>query len=193
LIEGERTWEDYDEFLSKKFPVRYFLFRTVPSFVRISVAQVKGAIYWLKCHTLPSHKFHILDLRKADPTDQYNHGYIDPRDALEKACWLVLQNYISENPTDPAMWWSAEEIASNPSLKESKRLYDEVNHLYYWWTVTRFDEKARSNTLMDTAIEAKRSDSAEAWRVYFNYSQQLDEKADKMLIRLIKIRRSLWT
>src|SRR5271166_6608125 len=67
-VEGY-CWEDYDEEIKRLFPVKYFIANKVGDFIRYSIwlpitRPITDAIYWLKCYTLKSYRYHMLDLRQ---------------------------------------------------------------------------------------------------------------------------------
>jgi hypothetical protein len=194
------TWEDYEALVAKKFPVRYFLNYTFKYNVIAPIKRRVGdAWYWLKCKTLPSYKFHILDLRKADPLHPYSHGYRDPSDMLMNACFLVLKKYLDEEPADPSTWETREEIESDPILSYQQRNIDEAKAIWKWWSEDRKEEERKEEELADIAAGIRCQELPdkeayyEAMKVYSDYRLELEKRQDEKLLRLVKIRNSLWT
>lgn len=196
LFEEQYTWEDWEREMRVAHPIRYFLSETLPR--RCSVwwrTFVTEPIYWLQCHILPSYRFHMLDLRNPGPGIDYTYGYRDPVWVLMAACFVVLRIYIEdEEPSDPALHWTAEEIAADVSLSSQKAHYDEAMTIYNWWMVDRLvaeQEEHRLFLLTKTATTPE--EHREYTRVWLDYTRAVEVREDEMLLRLIRIRHSLWT
>lgn len=191
-----KTWEDWEEHVKRLHPVRFFFARTLPDSVAPIGWKLGRAWYWIKCHTLPSHRFHLLDLRKADPVHPYTHGYRDPCSIVEAASWLALRMYLDEEPVDPASWATPKELAE-PHLARQKADYDEAVALWKWWSEGRREEEAREGELFRTVQAAKEAKDREAYEAaskpWLEYHRWREEHAEEMLLRLFKIRRTLWT
>lgn len=195
-----RTWEDYYEHCKKEYPVRYFFVRTIGWNYQLlwwrATRPIKDAWYWLQCHTLPSYKFHLLDLRQPD----YRYGYRDPSDKMLLAMFNCLGEYLSGHVNDLTGFYTREEINADAELKRQQDNIDEARSIHHWWTVERVAaENTRLNMLrnwceMKKSEVARKDGSADkAFEDMHNFEKELEAEYDEMCFRLIKIRRSLWS
>lgn len=192
-----KTWEDWEEHVRKEYPVRFFLSETLPNFFRPVGWKAGRVWYWIKCHVLPSHRFHLLDFRGVDPLHEYTHGYMDPCTVVWLAAWAALRSYVEkEEPTDPASWASPEELAEEP-LKDQKARYDEAIELHRWWMKGRAAEEAEESRLHKAVDDARTTHDREAYdeasRPWLEYHRWREDHDEEMFLRLCKLRRSLWT
>lgn len=197
---GAYTWEDWAEEVRRLHPVRYFISETVGLELSIARRRARDALYWLKCHTLPKYRaYSRIDIRRPGPGIDYSYGWIDRSEALLYAAFVCLRDFVeNEHPEDPAASWTLEEIEADDLLKGQKERYDEVMALYNWWMKGRLDEDAEEDRLHAAFREVRdrpRTDEAfqetsEAWTKYRLWRQ---EREDEMLLRLVKVRGSLWT
>lgn len=187
-------WEDWDVHMRRNYPVRYFLWETVPNALWPLWRSLKAAHYWLRCHLLPSCRYHLLDLRGVDPLSTYTHGYVDPCEVMRLSAWAALRAYVAEGPTDPATWATPEELAGD--LKDQKFHYDEAMELHRWWMQGRAVEQAKVDALYE-ATRVAISDGEDAYRaatkVWLDYYRWMEEHEEEQFLRLCKIRRTLWT
>ncbi len=191
---SEYTWDDWRAEVRERFPVRYFLDEVVGDWVRFQFYCADQFVYRVKCTVLPSHHYHLIDLRKADPDGFYTHGYLPPRDVLLWTAFHALERYIQEGPVDPATQHSEEELRTH--AKDEKHAYDEAQILYAWWTKGRKAEAEEANRLF-AAFKALPKNSPEgkaawqAWREVYESSEW--KRPVEMLTRLAKIQPWLWT
>lgn len=154
-------------------------------------------MYWLRCHTFT--RYHIIDIRgQCD----YKWGWIDRDWAIFLACFKCLVDYVEkEKPFDVIDWESDE--GHSDTAKEIKDLYD-------WWKVGRAKEHTEVESLLTGLdlgfrfIDIPDSDmkqleprqdltNNDKWNLWRKRTDELEAKDDEMLMRLIKIRRYLWT
>lgn len=191
------TWEDWHEEVSKKYPVRYFITDTLPFFFRVKWRYVTEAVYWLKCKTLPSYRFHLLDLRNPGPGIEYTYGFRDKPEVMLWACFALLREYIEkEEPEDPREGFAPEELESEP-LKSQVASYVEAKALYDWWMVTRLKEEKAVDLLYEHYSKRKKEVGRDAseldCKAWLEAEALRDRRAQEMLLRLVAIRESLWT
>jgi hypothetical protein len=209
-VEGY-TWEDYDQEIKKLFPVRYLIANTVGDFVKYNIwfrvwRPIKDAIYWLKCHTLKSYRYHMLDLRQEcgegelANIDCYRYGWADVDNRMLYAMFNLLGEYFKEEPYDLTTHYTVEEINTEPHLKNQYDAYQEARAIWHWWTVERKQALKAADELLNRwsaahQIKEMRQNGEE--RKLFEQMNvdeaALEAKTDEMLTRLLKIRRSLWT
>ena len=143
-------------------------------------------LYWLRCHTFT--KYHIIDIRGQD---DYKWGWIDRDHAMYLACFKLLTEFVElEDPTVGQR--SMEDYRGDLTQQEFDDFYKptvapqlerevEVRALYDWWKTTRKQE-------WDACYAS--SNLKETWWEEFT---RLEEKDEEMLMRLMKVRRTLWT
>jgi hypothetical protein len=196
------TWDDWDEYVQEKYPIRYFLMETLPDFFR-PIGWKAGRIwYWIKCHTLPSHRFHLIDLRGVDPLSKYTHGYNDPSAIMYLAAWKALRDYIEkEEPSDPATWATPEEMLQEHLIEQKAKCYDEPHELYKYWMEGRAAEKKEEDRLFQACKKAQKAalgvgDEAayrEASTEWLAYHRACEAREQEMFMKLCALRERLWT
>jgi len=192
------TWEDYYDRIKKYYSIKYFLFITAPRFFRIKVwRHFVDAVYWLKCHIIKDYKFHLIDLRGIDPVNKYTHGYRDPGDSLELACWAMLRRYVEKcEPSDPATWAEPNEIKVGGDLYHQKMIYDEFMELYNWWMKDRFEYEKEGDKLYKELRKTMNSYDDDLFdqvnKKVAEYRAWVEEQEDERFMRLIKLRKYLW-
>lgn len=189
------TWEDWEAEVRAKHPVRFWLVQTLPRFFRPVWWSFRDAWYWLKCHTLSSYRYHLVDLRNVDPLQPYTHGHLDPCSIMRLAAWRALRDYVEKaGPVDPASWATPEELLE-PSLKEQKAHYDEAQALYRWWMWERIEEDAVVSALHELVMVPgiSKSDMRARRKAWLDRADLADQKDEEMLQRLFKLRSFLWT
>lgn len=195
--DGAYTWEDYDVEARRNFPIRYFLNRTVPEFFR-PVRRLKrvltDAVYWLKCHTLASHRFHMIDIRQPKGSYlTYRYGWIDSDYKMLYGMFAILCEYIEkEEPLDLRLQYTDAEIKSQ-GLEHQTETHDEAKALYRWWKVEREDNFNVVENMLKASEDESREENRARYKQYIQVRDEFDAKDTDMLIRLIKIRNSLWT
>lgn len=199
---GQKTWEDYEDYLRLTYPVRFFLAYSVRDFVRHKLwlkltKPLKDALYWIKCHTLPSYRFHMIDIRDKN----YRYGYQDTDHRMLLAWMSLLTYYIEvEEAYCPELDHVYEESWDNGReiMKRQRSNYLEAKIVYDWW---HWERKAEERTKADLQhiwweLRKVNRDSKEA-QAAFEAMNIFDEHValleEEMLIRLVKVRKSLWT
>lgn len=202
------TWEDHDAYLKETYPVKFFLAKEMPDFIKYNcyypiARPISNGWYWLKCHLLPKHRYHFLDLRQPhneDCIDDYQYGWADVVSKILYANFNLLKEYFDEEPYDLRKDYSQEEIDADVSMSRQQHVYDEAKTILHWWQVERKTEVKYVNELRRLWCDAKDDDIGPDDPETLSYWNQLNEaeavleaKTEEMLIRLIKIRNSLWT
>lgn len=185
------TWEDWDEEVSRAYPVRWFITQTVPELLRPIRRAARRLRSWLKYGVL--RRYHKLDLR----TPEYRYGYLDPCEALRLACWACLVSYVEEHsPSDPTEGIPASR-RSDPDVAERKRVYDELMALYHWWKEGRHEEEREEEVAreaMEMAVTAgDEPQYSEAKRRWLSMHERHERRAEERLRRLVELRAHLWT
>jgi hypothetical protein len=172
-------WEDYQEEMKEKYPIRYFLFDTFPRWWRVKIGMnIEYAIYWLRSRLI--YKDHLIDIlpkNKKVKETFYDWGYLDPDRRLLIAAFTILSEHV-ESTHEYNMFCndiSFEEIKNDPMLWNQYLRYYVAKSLYIYWHHER------------PAIE----NSLEPGDFYGR--NDLYEYDNLMLKSLIDIRSSLWT
>jgi len=199
------TWDDWEEIVRKKHPIKYFLDKSVPYALLPIQGRIERAWYWIQCHTLPSYRFHIIDLRGVDPTSEYTHGYMDPGEVMRIAAWATLRSYVEKELVHER--YEDEENYTPDELgeewyKEQKRVrYEEPMALYKYWMEERAAEKKEEARLFaltrinqKNALEALNKEAYQAASdVWLKYHRACEAREQEMFLRLCAIREYLWT
>jgi len=192
------TWEDWERKMREEYPVRYFLSETLPFTLRVKVGTpIKDAWYWLKCHMVPSYKYHLLDLRqpKRDGELGYRYGWIDSDTQILYALFNILNNFVKHEL--PNFYCpSEEEVQNDPHLLHQRHVYLEAKAIHYWWNVERARQIKNHTKLLHDWSEAKKNHDANEHSLWADLGKAevaMDAKEDEMIARLMKIRRFLWT
>jgi hypothetical protein len=178
-IPGERTREDYREYLKANFPVRFFLAYTVIDAVRNAwwdfCRPIKEAHYWFVSHVIPSRRYHMLDLRQPN----YRYGWCDVDYRLGFAMFNLLNQFVDHElehkfcppETDTDDWSVAH-----------RKTHEEIRALHHWWNVERRELQKQIDDLSSDQREQR-------WKL----EDMMDKKTTEMMIRLVKVREYLWT
>lgn len=140
-------------------------------------------------------RYHILDLR--DAGNGYDIGWHDSDSQILQANFLILKNFVEKEQPFKYIDWDYNDDYS--------KLGKEIKDLYVWWTVERAKEHAELAAEWDKRDLSYHFESSEngvykrmVWtgddtKDLLKAEEELHEKDTEMLIRLMKIRRSLWT
>ncbi len=176
----------------------YFLRYTLPMWFEYNVfRRFREAIYWIKCHTLKSYKFHIVDLRGVDSVHKYKYGYKDPGAILELACWAMLRKYVEEcKPSDPETWAGPDLVKEGGEFYHNKIVYDEVMGLYDWWTKGRLKYVEDMDNLYEERRKAIKNNNIrlinQMNKKLSEYRDFVEKQEDEKFEQLIRLRKQLW-
>ena len=128
---------------------------------------ITNLFYYIRTHTY--NKYHLIDIR----SKEYKWGWIDQDHRIFLACFKCLEEFVEkENPFEVTDYYN------DKHHPESAQAGDEIKLLYHWWKEGRFVEE----------LEHKKNKNKPDWDYFGIY-----ERETEMLIRLINIRRYLWT
>jgi hypothetical protein len=112
----------------------------------------------------------------------------------------LLKEYFKENPYDLTKDYTLEEINADPGYKHQHETLQEAKDILEWWTIRRKEEHKAYDELLHRWCELRKNEAArkngeadQLWAVMKNVEEDNEKKMDEMLMRLMKIRRSLWT
>lgn len=197
------SWEDWHEEVKSKHPIKYFVAETAGDFVRFKLfypvyRPIQDAKYWVVSHIVPKRRYHMLDLRQPkneDDIDQYRYGWLDVSERMLYAIFNLLDQFVKYEmknyycPTE-------EDILKEDNLQAQKDIYFEILEIHKWWTVDRKDAHKQCNELRNkwhSLLKQNDPQTQIIWDKMREMDDELERKTDEMIIRLIKIRRSLWT
>jgi hypothetical protein len=200
-----KTWEDWRATVKEMHPIKYWCAETAPDFARYNIwlpvaRPIENVRYWLVSHLIPSRRYHMLDLRQPcikDSQDCYRYGWADVPEKMLYAMFNLLGEYLNkEEPGDLSLYYTHEQIEADIYLKAQHEAFEEANAIYYWWTVARHEETARCEKLFDDYLKARKNKTPD--RDFLKVSHRTQEKmnedkVEEMIVRLMKIRRTLWT
>lgn len=191
---GQVTWEDWEEKVKGMMPVRFFLVEELWPWIRQQWRKyVTDPWYWFASHVIPSRRYHMLDLRQPKPG--YRYGWCDSDSQITYALFNILNNFVKNEMSDNYCP-SEEEVEANPGLLLQRNQWLEVKAIHYWWNVDRLRQQKAHDELLHAWSEERKADGPnlqQLWDDMKKAEKALDEKEEEMIIRLIKIRRSLWT
>ena len=201
LQPGQKSWEDFDRHLKVKYPVRAFIGITCRDWVLYKVwypctRPFKDAHYWLVSHIIPSRRYHMLDLRKA--RTGYSHGWTDADNQLECAMFAILNNFVEgEKPWMP----TEEDVANEPAewggrdcLQRQRDNGLEAQAIYTWWNIDRIAaEKAIDNETSRLFGRRVANPSEAEMKALDKMEAEFEATKEEMMVRLVKVRHSLWT
>lgn len=195
---GQPTWEDWEEKVKIMHPIRFFLIEELgPWIKRTYRTYIWEPWYWLKCHAMKKHRYHMLDLRqpKIKGEHSYRYGWCDSDTQILFALFNILNNFVEHEMSD---WFcpSDEEIAVEPALMDQRNKYLEVKAIHYWWNIDRKRRDEKHSELLSQWHAAKQANDpkeSQLWQELKKDEESNKDKEDEMMARLLKIRRSLWT
>lgn len=142
----------------------------------------KTPFYWLRTHIID--RYHMIDIRNKDYG--YAWGWIDSDSMLLLASFKILKDFVElEQPFLEHM--EPNPFCSKEYCDSHNNFVDEINDLYLWWTATRRAEWKNVEKLWDESRDVATRENA------YDIEEKLHEKDTEQLIRLMKIRRSMWT
>jgi hypothetical protein len=169
-------------------------------------------LYWLRCHTFT--KYHIVDIRGQDG---YKWGWIDRSHAMYLACFTLLVDFVEKEDPTIGLRTEADYRGDTsdgdwkfhkPSIDHQLANEQEVRALYDWWKTGRKAERDACDAIIDgldlsfEKMFVKPDDSGlytfqpctdARWTRWTAEHDRLEAKDEEMLMRLMKVRRCLWT
>ena len=197
--DNDYTWEKHYRVMKMRYPFRYWLNQTLPTYFWPVKRYIADAWYWLQCHLLPSYKFHLIDIRQpkdgSDP-HPYRSGWIDSDNKMLLAIFKILCDHVEgEEPLNVRTAYTPEQIVEY-GLEDQAEHYDELMTLYNWWKVGRAKHLQSINDIAAIASAARKNKDKkynalmQSWIDADNLYQEIEEE---MLIRVILIRKGMWT
>lgn len=193
---GFGGWDDWHDQLAARFPIRSFVKETIPQtwkdLAGYKIHWFFKDLKWGFIHRyIKKYQYHVLRPKTLEP------GYYDPDTQILHACMEAFRQYYERGATQ--VEWDSDD--------QHKHVYNEMTDIYNWWTkeYPTQEEKWEAANPFPKDIPWKRlfsngkhdndPDVVEHRRVS-KLHREIEEKwcqdEEDMLIRLMKIRRSLW-
>jgi hypothetical protein len=178
------TWPAWDKRMKAAYPVRFWLSKTLP----IILARAKRRywstpLYWLRTHTY--NRYHMIDIR--NPRNGYKWGWFDRSEGLLFAAFAMLSDFVEKEYPGYVDWDYDEDI---------RAARDEILALYKWWKIDRKIEHDADDKLTSEiyagGFDGTRPSDIDHQRA-MKSEKVLEDKDQEMFIRLVKIRRAMWT
>jgi len=192
-------WRKWKKETKSKYPIRYFLLDTAPTFISSNWRWwISEPIYNFKCKYIVKYHHIKIDVdrfMKYDKTSFRNYHWFDSDTQILYGMFQILVDFI-EKESD-IIDWSAD--------PEHKRIFDELTKLYKWWIEDRPNRDDSYPCSGDFGVEdedifgdhVSKQPGYKAWRDACDKREQRDREYDledtEMLIRLITIRKYMWT
>lgn len=138
-------------------------------------------IYWLRTHTI--NRYHIVDIRSK--YDDYKWGWVDRDHVMLLACFKILCDFVEKEMYGHVDW----------SWGPTCNARAEIMALYKYWTVERPAAERAVREAGEKSWEARKngqSDDALA-EARHALSEAFDIAEDAALMRLMAVRRYMWT
>lgn len=207
------TWEDYYKVLRKNFPMKYLLLKKIPDTIIYNVycpiaGVVKNVIYFVKCHTVPSKKYHLLSLSqpKTNTDDDYKYGWLDADHQMLFACMNILVDFVERERGIDAfierLAWlkkesdklSEEDRPNEYDFQSAYDFEDKVFKIYTWWTVDR-KNLLKEKLYMQNAwfAKTKTSNGDSIFKELNKLDERIHNEEQEMLKALVDVRGVMWT
>lgn len=211
-----KEWDTWHELAKKKHPLRYWMAEDgltllqdivyLPSdiwyTIRIYIRnRFIDKIHYLRTGLKPG-EYYDLDYRIINGLFYELVEFVESEQAHLMKCYEKEKNYKFINGRCPQAGLDYLEWASNLKLDESygislhdkdynkpteqAKVAQKITQLYFWW-------KNRPNRIDPHDIFSKEKDGKYYFRQIQKMQEEYDKEDTKMLIKLIKIRGSLWT
>jgi hypothetical protein len=200
----EYCWEDWNQEVKEKFPIRYFFAETLADFVHYKIwftiaKPISDTHYWLVSHIVPKRRYHMLDLRQPDngkgDDDVYRYGWRDVPEKMLFAIFNLLDQFVREEL--PNKYFPTEEEASKDEFLQIQRNNClEAQAIHHWWTIDRKLANKKINDLRVAWSKAHRARLPEAKEMLIELrklEEEFEKTTEEMIARLMKIRLTLWT
>jgi len=190
-------WEKWEKENKSNYPIRFFFLETAPTFISSNWRWwISEPIYNFKCKYIVKYHHIKIDVdrfMKYHKASFRNYHWIDSDGLILYGMFQILVDFMEEEAD--IVDWSAD--------PDHQRVYNELRKLYKWWTEDRPNRDDSYPDSEDFGVEDIFGDNAskqpgyKAWRDACDEKEKIDREYDledtEMLIRLITIRRYMWT
>jgi hypothetical protein len=140
----------------------------LPYYLGAPRRRLRAAIRWVRYRT--TRRYHVIKIRGLSP------GYCDADTRMLYGCFSLLMDFVEKEIGGLAKLreWTSELLADEGYNHAAQIAFqEECEVLYLWWAVER----------------PRRIDPIDLW----NEDERQHQEDEDMLIRLIRIRRGMWT
>lgn len=135
----------------------------------------KEIYYWFAYRFIDSYRYNIIDMKK---TLEPRYHEIETR--MVHALFTLLVNYV-EKEMDIVCW---------DETPDDVRLKNEIDYLYNWWK-NIYPNYYKKDPLY--GVKSSSKEFSEKCMESFYYENETEAEIEENMIRLIKIRRVLWS
>ena len=215
-------WAEFHKNARKK-KLCYWIFETMPTYFRVKKMQLDDVIYWFKYRLQSKHKYHLIDTKLKPSYYENDkimlHGmfavlvnYVEIELAHMNHCFNDGKNTKTNKQNGlEQLDWQINLVNEDETSKHQSESAQQIKDLYVWWTDTRpnrddaLDLSGYNNIEQDydhsvsvMEMMANRDDKLKnEINTAFNKAEIIDAEYEdqdtEMLIKLIKIRKTLWT
>lgn len=191
---GEGGWDDWKKNNKEKYPIRYFLFKTLPRKIELTfyhrIRNPLSNLKWAIIHRFhPKHQYNILKPRSLKP------GYYDSDTRILHACMDEVSVFVEHEEKYGMTDWNG--------TKQHKHAWSEMKVIYKWWNKTRPATEEKVENLLHRWSDAFDKDggfnkprspkTSKLSDKMYKLENLIDATDEEMLIRLARIRLFMWT
>lgn len=182
-------WTKFDNEQKAKYPVRWFLFDTIPTEVGHVLYGWNRRIWEFKHKYIPKHQFHIIRTT-LDPKH-----YHDPREQILYATMDMVKQFV--DITGDQINWD-----SDP---DHAHVWAELQVVYDWWVnkypnrednLPDYPDVDDEKILGEKREECRNDPDVKEWdriaTIHRNAEEEWEREEEEMLIRVMKVRAYLW-
>ena len=188
-------WSRWKKEKKAKHPVLYFILINVPDWVRYKVYWIYNIVYQLKSKYIKKQHYIRIDVERFVTPGLDAYHWYDSDYKILYGTFQILVEYIEDEEAGERIDWN-----SDP---EHKKAWKEIQELYNWWTIDRpardrdypkeTDYGLEENEIMDGEDSPARRRYLKALDEHSAKEDEFDIEDTEMLIRLVTMRRWLWT
>lgn len=184
-------WEDFDIEVKKLYPIRYWIDRVIFRWLSQKVYNLR--MFYYHWRSILIDKDHLIDLRQKG-CDFYDGGYLDEVTQILYANFTILVKLVDSKEFKRTSAFYKNESDEDKCDKKCKDDIREMESLHHYWTIERgMNSKYLSKLHRDLENFLDDENKYEkAWKKIHAFSQKISDEEDDNLIRLIKIRKSMW-
>jgi hypothetical protein len=153
--------------------------------------KIVDMVWWFRWRVDPRHRYHVINtMDKWGKLNGVTYGWEEVDQQMMYACFKLFVDYVEKQRPFDIIDFETEEI--------NNALGKEILDLYGWWTITRPKERWDLDAAW-SKLPPSSFDENNKWihrpeaRALLDRNKDLDAKDDEMLMRLVKVRRHLWT
>ena len=186
-----REWDAWHKSTRAAMPIKYWLGWRLPGLIDRVLHLASEARRWVLYRTTRRHRYHLLDLRRGDPSGKYRAGWIDTDTQLELANVALVRNFVElELPRFERGGWRDGEAGTH---ERAKRLNN-------FWTVRLPKLREDSAAVLHEAfggdhmigddLTPEREAAAEK---HTEMEANIKKEIAAAMCELVEIREGLWT